>query len=220
MDPLRLMNMAAERIQMLRCSPAKASLYSRNNFIDPQSYLNHSTAVTSDSGIVNLQQKSVHYVSEHFKRMRQLANDFFAVKNDPEQLDVDESVMEQLQRLHPATLSEEVEGDGPVVWVLLIPTSENIMHRFLRKEINEKEVLSLTPPGEKYEAVYLCSALVLPEYRGQGRALRATLGALDEIRSEHPIRALFVWPFSEEGSQLARQIADRQGLPLHIRSHG
>ena len=43
--------------------------------------------------------------------MLQLVDEFFAVKNDPSQLDVTPIVMEQLNELHIATLSEEVIGD-------------------------------------------------------------------------------------------------------------
>jgi len=38
--------------------------------------------------------------------MIQLAEDVFAVKNDSDQLDVNQSVIERLQRIHPTTVSE------------------------------------------------------------------------------------------------------------------
>ncbi len=42
----------------------------------------------------------------NFERMLQLADDVFAVKNDPDQLDVNPDVLDQLRRIHPATVSD------------------------------------------------------------------------------------------------------------------
>lgn len=157
-------------------------------------------------------------MSDNFQRMIRLAEEFFAVKDDPAQLDVNQEVMERLEALHPSTLSEEIEGDGPVVWILLIPTTDSVMERFLRKEFSESELLEVTQPGDRFEAVYLCSALVLPEFRKQGRAERVALKAIHEIAADYPVKSLYVWPFSEEGERLAKRIADQASLPLHIRS--
>ncbi|MFM2206412.1 MAG: hypothetical protein RL213_387 [Bacteroidota bacterium] len=156
-------------------------------------------------------------MSDNFNRMVRLAEEFFAVKNDPDQLDVDQEVLSRLMALHPATVSEEVEGDGPVVWVLLIPCTLDSMHRFLRKEINEKELLDHASRGGMLEAVYLCSALVLPEYRKQGRAERVTLQAIRHLKEDFSLKALFVWPFSKEGDRLAHRIARNLQLPLYER---
>ncbi len=150
--------------------------------------------------------------------MIQLATDVFAVKEDPEQLDVDETVIEKLHTLHPATLSEYNEGDGPATWILLIPTTTDIMNRFLSREITEQQLLDLTPPGIPYTALYLCSALVLEEYRKRGIAQRLTLDAIAAVRKDNPIEALFVWPFSAGGDALAKKVADLTGLPLLSRS--
>jgi ribosomal protein S18 acetylase RimI-like enzyme len=153
-------------------------------------------------------------MSEHFRRMIELASSVFDTRNDPEQLDVNESVMERLYKLHPATLSEEVIGDGPVCWILLIPTTEELMQDFIAARITEQELLDRTPLGAKYEAIYLCSALVLPEFRKKGIAKRLTQEAIKAIRADHPIRNLFSWNFSPEGARLAAKIAKEEQLPL------
>jgi len=97
----------------------------------------------------------------NFERMIQLAEDVFAVKNDPDQLDVNDDVIQRLYRIHPATVSEFDDGNGPVAWVLIIPTTFELMNRFLAHDISEKELFNLTPEGLVYDALYLCSALVL-----------------------------------------------------------
>ncbi len=153
----------------------------------------------------------------NYERMMQLAEDTFAVKNDPSQLDVDEEVINHLLKIHPSTVSEKDDGDGPVAWILLLPTTEKLMHQFLNKEITEKELYVRTPLNEKYDAVYLCSAMVLEEFRKKGIAKTLTLSALEKIRELHNINYLFVWNFSEEGAASSISIAKLAALPLLIR---
>jgi hypothetical protein len=153
----------------------------------------------------------------NFERMIQLAEDVFAVKNDPNQLDVNQEVIEKLQKIHPSTVSEHNDGNGPVAWVLLIPTTTELMNKFLENKFSEKELFELTPINAKYEALYLCSALVLEEYRRKGITKRLVLAAIENIRKDHPLKALFVWPFSKEGGQAAETIARLTSLPLFKR---
>ncbi|HXB42040.1 MAG TPA: GNAT family N-acetyltransferase [Bacteroidia bacterium] len=155
----------------------------------------------------------------NFERMLALAEETFDARNDPQQLDVNEKVLEQLRALHPATLGEYDDGKGPVVWILLIPTTEKLMKEFLENKIGEKQLLENTPAKEKFTAIYLCSAMVLEEYRGKGIAKKLTLKAIEEIRTQHPVQNLFVWPFSKEGEVLAKSIAKITGLLLKVKTH-
>jgi len=146
--------------------------------------------------------------------MIELADEVFSAHNDPAQLDVDEAVMKQLERIHPRTLSEHIEGDGPVVWILLIPTTIALMNKFVVEAISEKELLDQTPLDIKYEALYLCSALVLPAYRRKGLATQVGTEAINEICKEHPIKYLFTWSFSKEGGDLSELASKQFSLPL------
>ena len=153
----------------------------------------------------------------NFERLIQLADEVFAVKSDPSQLDVNQEVLERLYQLHPATVSEYNEGNGPVAWVLLIPTTLDLMNKFLENKISEKELFNLTPLDTKYEAVYLCSALVLDEYRRKGITKKLALNAIEDMRKEHPLKVAFVWAFSPEGDLVAETIAHQASLPLYKR---
>ena len=155
--------------------------------------------------------------SDNLKRLIQLAEEVFAVKTDPEQLDVTPEVMQRLQKMHPATVSEQNDGNCPVAWVLIIPTTRDLMQRFLKKEISEKQLFELTPLNITYDALYLCSALVLEEYRRKGIVKRLALQAIENIRKDHPIKSLFVWPFSHEGDLCSAAIAHKASLPLFKR---
>jgi GNAT superfamily N-acetyltransferase len=154
----------------------------------------------------------------NLERLIQLADNVFAAKSDPDQLDVDWQVLERLRKIHPLTVSDFDEGMGPVAWVLLIPTTEELMKRFLEKDISEKQLYEMTPMGARYDAIYLCSALVLEEYRRKGIAMKLSLEAIEEIRKNHPIKALLVWTFSKEGDLCAEAIALLTSLPLHKRT--
>jgi GNAT superfamily N-acetyltransferase len=153
----------------------------------------------------------------NFERMIQLAEDVFAVKNDPEQLDVNQDVLDRLKRIHPSTVSEYADENGPVAWVLVIPTTLDLMHQFLKHKISEKELFELTPPDSTYEALYLCSAMVLEEYRRKGIAKQLALKAIEDIRRDHPLKALFTWAFTEEGDLGAETVAGLTSLPLYKR---
>lgn len=150
----------------------------------------------------------------NFERMIQLAEDAFATRTDPEQVDVDETVIAHLLEIHPSTVSEYNEGNGPCVWILVIPTTTKLMQEFLEKKITEKMLYERTPLHTTYEAIYLCSAMVLDEYRGKGIATRLTVDAINAIAKENPVKALFVWPFSKEGDKLAQKISMLTRLPL------
>lgn len=154
---------------------------------------------------------------DNMKRMIQLAEEFFDVKNDPDQISVDEETRGRLLEIHPSTMSEVRNEDGPIVWILVIPTTSDVMEQFLAKSINERQLLQNTSHGERFEAVYLCSALVLPEHRGKGLAKRAAVQAVREIQKQHPIKNLFAWTFSKEGEGLSVAIAKELQLPLRLR---
>ncbi|HPT13711.1 MAG TPA: GNAT family N-acetyltransferase [Bacteroidales bacterium] len=156
----------------------------------------------------------------NLERLVRLADEVFAVKNDPSQLDVDQDVINRLRQIHPYTVSEYNDGNGPVAWVLIIPTTAEIMRMFFEGKITEKDLYELTPVGVSYEAMYLCSALVLEEYRQKGIAKQLTIHAINEIRAVHPINALFVWPFTMEGNLAAERIAALSNLPLYKRKAG
>ena len=153
----------------------------------------------------------------YYERMIQLADDVFASRNDSNQLDVNEEVLEHLRKIHPATVSGHEEGDGPVAWLLLIPTTIDLMNRFLEGSISERELYELTPAGARYEALYLCSALVLEEYRRKGLTKKLALNAIAAIRKDHSIKALFVWTFTPEGLLVSEKLARSLSLPLYRR---
>jgi len=153
----------------------------------------------------------------NYERLIQLADEVFSSRTDPDQLNVDENVMEHLQLIHPNTISEYDDGNGLVCWILCIPTTLDLMTQFIDQKISERELYELTPLNTKYEAIYMCSALLLEEFRGKGIAQKLALQAIENIKIDHNIKALFFWAFSKEGEKLAEKLSGLIGLPLYKR---
>jgi len=149
----------------------------------------------------------------HFERLIALADAVFDVKNDQGQLNVDEEVLSRLEEIHPACVSEFTDEKGPAAWILMIPSTEANMKNFLSGNISEKELFECCHPGDAFEAIYLCSALVLEEYRRRGIARKLSLDAIGKMKADFPIKQLFVWAFSNEGLACARNLAELSGLP-------
>lgn len=156
-------------------------------------------------------------ILSNFERMLKMADEVFAVKSDPSQLDVNQEVLERLNQIHHSCISEYSEGNGPVAWVLIFPTTIGLMNRFIQSEISEKDLFEQTVPETKYEAIYLCSALVLKEFQRKGIAKQLALAAIENIQTSHHVQALFVWAFSPEGDLAAETIARLAKLPLYKR---
>jgi ribosomal protein S18 acetylase RimI-like enzyme len=154
---------------------------------------------------------------ENLARMIRLANEVFGMKQDPTQISVNTKVIARLRKIHSSTMTEKRTKNGPIAWILIFPTTKDLMIQFIKRQINEQDLLKKTPLGVEYDGIYLCSALVLPEYRRKGLAKRLMCKAIKSIQKQHPIKFLFYWAFSEEGKKLAVSVAKELSLPLFKR---
>jgi hypothetical protein len=152
--------------------------------------------------------------TSNFERMIALAENSFDAKNDPNQLDVNEDVIHRLLQIHPNAVIEKDDGNGPVIWIILIPTTKLLMEKFLENQISEKELFENTHVDIFYDAIYLCSAITLEEYRLKGITKNLCIEAIEGIRKDNPISSIFVWSFSKEGECLAEKIAAKTQLSL------
>ena len=130
------------------------------------------------------------------------------------QLKINEDVIKNPDQIHPATLTELSDENGPTIWVLMIPTTTANMNDFIQKRITENELVERAQPGQIYTCVYLCSATTLPEYRGKGITKKLCVEAIVSISQQYPIKTLYVWPFTKEGNGLAESVAKACRLEL------
>ena len=153
----------------------------------------------------------------NYQRMLTLIDEVFATRNDHDQIQVTSQDVKKLQQIHPQCLNEVSDENGPLIWLLVIPTTAELMHRFLANQISEKQLLNNTPTGVSYNALYLCSVTTLPEASGKGKTFQLCMQNITEIRKTNPLEFLFVWPFTKAGEALAQKIAHASHLKLLIK---
>ena len=140
--------------------------------------------------------------------MMNAAKEFFGTEQDPEQIPITKKSLKKLLLLDKNAFHYEKDKEENIVgWVVLVPTNKKLAKYFIEGRINEKELFDKTKPQKKYDAIYLCSAIVLPKYRRQGYALKMMKDSLEKIPHEKD-SLLFYWPFSNEG-RLAVQKAEK-----------
>ncbi|MFA6254332.1 MAG: GNAT family N-acetyltransferase [Candidatus Paceibacterota bacterium] len=145
------------------------------------------------------------------------AEKFFGTLDDPEQIPITMESHDKLEAIDPNSMLYKRDVDGNVVgWTIFIPTTSVLMNRFLSGEINERQLFDQTQIGDNYDALYLCSIIVPPEYRGKGYAKDLGREALKRFSDTPCIQNVFAWPFSEEGKQLLDHAKDL-GLDVHVR---
>ena len=154
------------------------------------------------------------HLQSNYERMFALIDETFATRNDPDQIQVTPEQHKKLQELHPSTLTELADENGPLIWVLIVPTTTAIMYDFLKKRISEKALLEETKVGDSFDCIYLCSITTLPEQRGKGETKKMCIDAIREVQKNHPIKKLFVWPFTKAGEGLAESVAKECKLEL------
>ena len=154
----------------------------------------------------------------NLKRLLELVDDVFETRNDPTQIAFSEADMEKMELLHSGCLQEAAKADGPISWVAVIPTSLELMNLFVQGELTERQLFEATEETTPKQAVYLCSAIVLPEFRRSGIAFDLSVNSIRSIQEDQKIEAAFVWPFTDEGKALAQKVASSCGLPLFVRA--
>ena len=134
---------------------------------------------------------------------------FFGTKTDPTQIPIARASVRKLLQLHPKAFLYKTDDTGdPICWTAIVPTTKNLMNKFLAGKITEKQLFDMTEPQESYDAIYLCAALTVPEHRKKGYAFELLVDAVGSI----PVKGkliLFSWPITKEGKTLAKRIGER-----------
>ena len=150
-----------------------------------------------------------------------LVEEHFQTAEDEEQAPVTLDQVLWIEKNIPECLNVIKDGSAVIGETFMFPATRALMEQFLRKEINEKQLMTACREHVTYknaDALYLASAIVLPAYRRQGLALQAFLLSITKAQTcmQHT-PALFCWVYSPEGAKLAQKIAQQSGLTLHMR---
>lgn len=150
-------------------------------------------------------------------QMMALAEETFGSRDDPDQMPVTQESADKLSTLTPDWLKYKVDPDGRLMsFAVVTPTTREIAERFLSGEITEREILELTTPQERYSALYLASAVTVPEFRRQGVATELLKELIAGIpTTDDPL--LFAWTFNDGGKALVKRLESVLGREIKYR---
>lgn len=152
------------------------------------------------------------------QKMDLIAESVFGTFRDPNQIPVTKESGRKLDKLTPHWIKYELDEKGnPISWVVVLPTQLNLMKKFLKNEISEKQLLDLTKPQKTYKAIYLCVAITVPEYRRKGLATKLLKEALNLIPHVENV-VLFSWPYSKEGGAVIKKLETELGVKIRIKN--
>lgn len=143
---------------------------------------------------------------EAFDKMLKISEEFFGTATDPDQIPISKDSGGKIRSIHPETILYKFNGDDPIAWEMIIPTSLSIMDDFLHKKISERDLFEIAVEEKKFEALYLCSAFVLPKYRGKGYAKELVMKGIVAL-SQNKELPLYCWIYSNEGKNLVDSLS-------------
>ncbi|GEM_PF-6973530 len=120
---------------------------------------------------------------------------------------------------YPKSIAIIYDSKKVIGSIELIPTNKKIMNKFLALKIGEQELFTGSMKLEKNEinSLYICFAVIEKKYRHKGIILKSIIYSINHILKTYEINHLFVWPYSEEGLNLAKKIAKHFNKKLYIR---
>lgn len=153
---------------------------------------------------------------EAFEKVLKISEEFFGTESDPEQMPISQESADKLTSIHPDSIVYKFDDEGnPIAWAVVVPTSREVMDRFLNKEISEKELLDEAAKEKKLEALYLCAAFVLPEHRRKGIARELLIEAINKTTGKDV--PMYCWIYSPEGEKLANSVSEHFNKPFSFR---
>ncbi len=148
----------------------------------------------------------------------EMVKKYFKTDENPEQMPPTKETQDFLYKSCQGYMNVLKDDDKVVGFMLLLPARKELMNDFISKKINEVtlfERIMRSPMDKIPQTIYLCSTIVLEDYRGKGFAVEGTLKILDKFKKNKPI--LFSWSISPEGDNMAKKISKISGLKLIVR---
>lgn len=155
-------------------------------------------------------------INELHEKTRKIAEQLYGTAQHPDHIPVTAASQEKLNRLHPKTVLFKVIDDEPVSWIVVVPTTRVLAEKFVNGEITERVLFDQTQPSERYEALYICSIITVPEHRRKGYGTGLLREALENIPLV-PDPYLFCWIYSKEGEAMFQALTAKFGKIVHPR---
>jgi GNAT superfamily N-acetyltransferase len=154
---------------------------------------------------------------ELMAKQMKIAEAIFGTESDPDQMPINDETRRKLDSLCSGWLETEFDEAGePISWAVVMPTQRVLAEKFLSKEINEKDLLSMTELREIYDAIYLVSVITVPEHRGKGLGKLVVERAMANMKTT-PDALYFSWPTTPEGEGMFAKYKTFLGKEIKIR---
>ena len=151
------------------------------------------------------------------QKTRDIAEQFYGTETHPDHIPINADSAAKLDSISTIWFNCALDEKGePISWVVLIPTSHDLMQAFVSGTITERQLFDATATETPQEALYLCSALTIPAYRRKGLAMKLMLEAVETFEATGP-KELFAWPYSPEGEQMIKTMSERLKRKIYIR---
>lgn len=151
------------------------------------------------------------FTRKEHKFLAKQAERFFHTDKDLEQLPGEEITYEFLTKKFPNSANIIRQGKKIVGHTFVLPCSKKLMRQFLNGKITERQLFYCIREEityQNFETIYLCSALLLPEHRGQGLAAQSMADQVKKISSMRKGKTeIFAWPQTLEGKKMAQNVA-------------
>lgn len=155
---------------------------------------------------------------DDYKKLLQILEGCFGTHSDPEQMAINESAGFWIKTTIPECSKIIKCGDEIVGSSFVFPTGLDLMNDFLANRINEAQLAQKTQSQniqyDTMEAIYLCSAFIVPAHRGKNLSVESIVKSIQEIMPKNKPLPLFYWPYSLAGEAVASKVAAILNLPL------
>lgn len=144
----------------------------------------------------------------------------FEVESDFEQIQEEDVPYEKLIKNDCEEECILKDHDVVIGSTFVILTSIDIMNLFLQGKITERELLFESRKIKSYNSIYLCSSIIIQEYRRFGLIFEAGKILLKKIIEKNNFNpVIFGWTFSEAGSNLLKKTAKHFNLEYFEKKH-
>ncbi len=155
--------------------------------------------------------------SETMHKTFKIAEQFYGSESHPDHIPIKAESAAKLDSISDNWFNCAFDDNNePISWIVVIPTSIALMKDFITAKITEKQLFDSTSIATPQEALYLCSAFTIPEYRRQGLAMRLILETIGQFE-QSGTKELFAWIYSPEGEQMVTTMQQRYGRKIYIR---
>ena len=152
---------------------------------------------------------------EQLNELYSFVEPFFQTESDPTQIPASSETYRRLLSIDSHCIAIRADKNDKIVsYAAVLPTTNELMTKFLKHEINEREMFNATTSSLVPESLYLMAIAVAKEYRGKGDVFGMMKEIIDHFKKLNQKINVFVWEFSEEGERFVSILEKRYGLSI------